>query len=920
MLIDGEGYNTTVNMCVKGNGLLNIVDKYTFNNAQLCEYNTVGDYYVVNRLTNSPEKGAIVFTVDLSKSLVSGQTYTCFVFDTSTANKYLLRDSINSENITDVISNNVFKFTAKKEINTLLLYYYDMVVGDKIKINNNVVILEGDYTQSLNITSFFKGFRFSGDDDNKIKLISTGRNIATIDTSNKNITPYEDGYKIECALLLTGEQDIFNMKNRYKENQQYTLSFESKILDNSNQNNYRLRIVYTDGTSTEKYLYTNQYTKVTMVSTKGKTIKMITGNYGTKSGDFIVRNVILEEGVTEGEFFKYLNDTKEVDLSNFEFDGGLKKISKNCYDELDSVNCIAIKKIEKFVLNGKESWHVWTNSTGDTVNAYVNYSEIDNSLKNSIKVDGAMVNNRFPSGRGGYLGTVEGFNITKDYFSLSIHKDKLGVSDVNEDSANSKKISEWVSKNNIEIYYELQRPIVKDFKYNINLRLLDSKSHIGSINDIHCDLSFSVPMNTAANLENDSKRISNIETYVYENKDTLEKVNTLSSNMNESIERLDSIEDDINVEKYKNFNFIKNTKISPLRDVRSSNLKLEGLSLVNDILYDNSDWTLYSGDTFAVRKIITSKIKPSTKYTFRIFGMDLNKFEDYAVFASNDCFEDSKCKDNTLITSKSVVPEVTNIHVYCSGGNKLSQKDLEKIKILLVEGDYTSYNLEYFDGLKSLGDNDNNENTVKLVSENKNIYLDDDIFISKPASKWRVVDRTIPRFVLGNNYRISYKSNNPVELKAILTYSNNNEDVYFSAKDIINISSDKGQITRFRLYIEDSDFSTNKEFKITNIQIEEGKNITDYEPHKEEVKTVFLSEPLKGINDTKDCIYSDDSCNTFYNKCINEFNISEQTVLKEVVNNYNILSITIDNEIGEDSKDFKTNLLAQYNKDTNSSS
>ena len=173
--------------------------------------------------------------------------------------------------------------------------------------------------------------------------------------------------------------------------------------------------------------------------------------------------------------------------------------------------------------------------------------------------------------------------------------------------------------------------------------------------------------------------------------------------------------------------------------------------------------------------------------------------------------------------------------------------------ILILEGDWTNKPIpEYFEGIKSFGQE---EDKIVELSHGKNIYNWEDLYIYKPEEKWRVIKvPNIPKFELGKTYKVSYKTTEDVMLKIILTYQNG-EDAYSASESPLVISKDKGKITGFRFYIEESDYSTNKKFIITNIQIEEGSQATTYEPYKEDKKEVQLSkygfdEGLRGLNNT----------------------------------------------------------------------
>ncbi|UBK45594.1 BppU family phage baseplate upper protein (plasmid) [Clostridium perfringens] len=172
--------------------------------------------------------------------------------------------------------------------------------------------------------------------------------------------------------------------------------------------------------------------------------------------------------------------------------------------------------------------------------------------------------------------------------------------------------------------------------------------------------------------------------------------------------------------------------------------------------------------------------------------------------------------------------------------------------ILILEGDWTNKDVpSYFEGIESFGEQEGNK--ISILSSGKNIYNWEDLYIYKPEEKWRVIKvPNIPKFELGKTYKVSYKTTESVALKIILTYENG-EDAYSSSESPLVIVENKGKITGFRFYIEESDYSTNKKFIITNIQIEEGSQATTYEPYKEDKKDILLKEQLR----ENDVLYED---------------------------------------------------------------
>lgn len=173
---------------------------------------------------------------------------------------------------------------------------------------------------------------------------------------------------------------------------------------------------------------------------------------------------------------------------------------------------------------------------------------------------------------------------------------------------------------------------------------------------------------------------------------------------------------------------------------------------------------------------------------------------------------------------------------------------------MLLEGDYTnSDDINYIDSLCYIGKEDN---SLTLKSEGKNIYSGNNINIWKQKNTGRVIDVPLINFKKDANYRLSYNCNEKVELKIILTYEDNNS-YYFSNVNFINDMSSRGTLSSCKLYIEDKDYQTNKNFVFTNIQIEENEK-TEYEEYKSDTKKIDVPYPLLRVGDSYDELINKD--------------------------------------------------------------
>ena len=93
----------------------------------------------------------------------------------------------------------------------------------------------------------------------------------------------------------------------------------------------------------------------------------------------------------------------------------------------------------------------WSNNPSDVVGFYWYAHQVVNDTPKS---NGFVINNLLPNNVGGHYATVEGFRYT-NYFAGSIHKDKLGVADVNDVVECKAKLLEYLGKYNFTVVYQL---------------------------------------------------------------------------------------------------------------------------------------------------------------------------------------------------------------------------------------------------------------------------------------------------------------------------------------------------------------------------------------------------------------------------------------------------------------------------------
>ena len=215
-------------------------------------------------------------------------------------------------------------------------------------------------------------------------------------------------------------------------------------------------------------------------------------------------NIQFEESSNPTPYEHYKENKKDILIK--------EPLKEREYIYEDNGQVKVCRKSYEYTLNGEnEDWIVWTNSTGDTVNAYVYFNRMTPNLSGIVKPNSSNTNDRLPANQGGYLSTKEGFKITSEYFAISIHKSKLGVTNVN-DPNNSTLIKKWLKENPITMICQLATPTIEIVEncVDIDLDTFQDKTYFNILNSLPGTLDFKVPSNIGSVVQNMAKEVNNI--------------------------------------------------------------------------------------------------------------------------------------------------------------------------------------------------------------------------------------------------------------------------------------------------------------------------------------------------------------------------------------------------------------------------
>lgn len=334
--------------------------------------------------------------------------------------------------------------------------------------------------------------------------------------------------------------------------------------------------------------------------------------------------------------------------------------------------------------------------------------------------------------------------------------------------------------------------------------------------------------------------------------------------------------------------FIKDEiTITDILEEDKTNIKIEGKSLVNSIgrmshilndgvIRDNSYSFVYSGKN-AKLYFKDSNIKENTTYT--IFGNITkntltrtdsgNQDNVMKLTINNNDFIDSGFivikKGQTGLFSRTITTGVQNSTPYLEVSPNATYEiggEFEIKDIMVIEGDYSYLNLDYFEGLQSSFENQlitqeminsGNEKSsnlgkykIQYKSSGKNKFNGDLV-----NGKYNI-DTGLPEYAGNITANL-----NPIKVSSNTTYYINRFDIpssswnrifyYYNNMNFIsselvagNGSFTTPENTRYiNFHIDTASFSNN-----AKIQIEEGSIATEYQPYKEYISTFYLNSPL----------------------------------------------------------------------------
>ena len=314
-------------------------------------------------------------------------------------------------------------------------------------------------------------------------------------------------------------------------------------------------------------------------------------------------------------------------------------------------------------------------------------------------------------------------------------------------------------------------------------------------------------------------------------------------------------------------------------------IKTEEINYVSaTIMEDLSSWYFLS-----FGKLNLDLIKPNTTYTIYF---EKSKGVDFVRFC---------CKDsNGNIASVYKVPVVNNKAVIATTNFSLESinddvllyglcggsagTEIEVSNAMIFEGNLEYESLDYFEGMKSVGQDDTNGHKIEISSRNKNLI---DLYSITPSTRnltyiFDSLTKTYHTSYSGNYCRLIFNISNHISLleghkiRATATYSNNSIADARHTTYMVGIDDNgnqtaitthngldipKGKYKKLYVYffVNNTDTDLTGTCDVSNLQLEIVENNTDfgteYVSSQFNKKEIPLSEPLRSLsNGVKDRI------------------------------------------------------------------
>lgn len=328
------------------------------------------------------------------------------------------------------------------------------------KTNEEVMILEGDVTSKA--IPYFKGIKSAFEDESKIEVLSTGKNLfdmnrrydkltnaqATVvqDTNQITVSSAESGTYVNANFIL--DKDLLKGKTvtgscLYESDEKSIGTVQINYADSSG------KWYYQQITRPRTFTFPNDF--------MGDVLLCVYANNTntSQSNTVTVKNIQLEFGTKSTPYEPYKSNNTKIPLLS-----PLRSLPNGVCDELiiDRMKKKAtlIQRVGHVMLDGSEEWGVYPTMEQDKTLLFQSKADCkqgksSHCVSDRFPYSGSLWNSGF-DGEGVMMG---GGGSTYKRVDLRIYKGKVS-------SNNTTILREYLSKNPVTVYYELATPVITE--------------------------------------------------------------------------------------------------------------------------------------------------------------------------------------------------------------------------------------------------------------------------------------------------------------------------------------------------------------------------------------------------------------------------------------------------------------------------
>ncbi|MBS6042011.1 MAG: hypothetical protein KIA08_04905 [Clostridium baratii] len=375
------------------------------------------------------------------------------------------------------------------------------------KIKFKVMVLEGDWTNK-EIPLYFEGIKSFGQKEDKISILSSGLNMVNL--SSWDVKEVVDGkqcyisHGYSSTSADTGKPLILKLSKPIQQGENVTvisMNKATKYFNDFKLFNSQTKKTQTLGRNEQKNVWVN-YKNTVPSNSYYDSIQIDTGEANQKG--FIETLFV---GVGDNlNYQEYKEDKKDILLSSYGFDEGLRGFSLSVCDELNDVRDVAIKRIGKSLIDETMEFHIETQN--DTHISF--YTEIKgmkpDALYTDVQAQRNSLSSNMPWIKRAWDVTdkdsigLEGYAVSNANSRLYIRVKKSSLSSPTVEDF-KELVRTWKENGSpFILYYELINPIETPLDENIALKVYNEKTYVSFENSINGTSSFKAPVNTVATI------------------------------------------------------------------------------------------------------------------------------------------------------------------------------------------------------------------------------------------------------------------------------------------------------------------------------------------------------------------------------------------------------------------------------------